>query len=301
MKILLLGANGQVGWELQRSLCSIGQVMACGRDQADLENHPQLRDLIRSHRPDVIVNAAAYTAVDQAEEEQSLARVINADAVSLLAEEARNQDAWLIHYSTDYVFSGRKEGPYRESDSPDPINVYGQTKWQGEESIRAQGCRHLIFRTGWVYASRGRNFLRTMLRLAADQERMSVVDDQWGAPTHAAMIADVTALALHRCLTHPNCEHLSGTYHLVAGGETNWHDYACAIVELAGQLGFAMKMKAQSISAVSSDEYRTVAKRPKNSRLNCEKLEQAFKLELADWRQHLRLTLCELAEMGRSR
>ncbi len=300
MRILLLGANGQVGWELQRSLSVVGQVKACSRDEANLEDFAALRQVVSDYSPQVIVNAAAYTAVDQAEMEQAMAKRINADAVSLLAEEARHLNAWLIHYSTDYVFDGRSHRSYTEEDQPNPINMYGYTKWLGEESIRRSGCRHLILRTGWVYAGRGKNFLRTILNLAAGRERITVVDDQFGTPTHAALIADVTALVVHSCVTAADNERaaLSGIYHLVAAGETSWYEYARAIVETAGQMGLALKLKAENVAPVSSDQYASVAARPSNSKLNCEKIERVFKLELADWKVHLHHTLREFAELG---
>ena len=234
MQILLFGKGGQVGWELQRSLASLGELIALDLDSrqqcGDFTRLDDIAHTVRAIAPDVIVNAAAYTAVDKAESEPELVRTINALAPGILAREARKLGSWLIHYSTDYVFDGSGSKPWVETDPTGPLSVYGSTKLEGEEAIRASGCHHLIFRTSWVYAARGGNFARTMLRLAQERERLTVVDDQIGAPTGADLLADVTAHAIRTALQQPE---LSGLYHLVAGGETSWHGYACFVLNLS--------------------------------------------------------------------
>lgn len=297
MKILLLGSNGQVGWELRRALAPLGVITAPdwraqGGLDGDLEDTKGLSATIRQVEPDVIVNAAAYTAVDQAESEPSRARRINAEAPAVLAEEARALGAVLVHYSTDYVFDGNGERPWNEDDPIAPINMYGQTKWEGEEAIRESGCRHLIFRTSWVYAPRGKNFLKTMLRLAVSRKELQVVDDQVGAPTGAELIADVTAQVIPRLLgTDADGQ---GTYHLAPHGETSWYGYASHLIDCARVQ--EMEIMAERIQPVSSDVFPTPARRPKNSRLDCSRLEQAFGLELPDWKDGVQRTLTELCE-----
>ena len=300
MKILLLGASGQVGWELQRSLAPLGEIKALNRKFANLEDVGGLRTIIDTYRPDVIVNAAAYTAVDKAETEPEMARRVNADAVAVLAKESKRIGAWLVHYSTDYVFDGTKATPYEEKDAPAPINVYGSSKLEGEEAIRDIGCNHLIFRTSWVYASRGQNFIKTMLRMAADRETLNVVADQFGAPTHAELISDVTAHALHQCMigVEEVRNHLIGTYHLVAGGETNWCDYARYVISLAEEHGAEVRVNASSIKPILSDDYPVPASRPKNSRLSTVKIEQTFNLIMPDWRYQVRRAVLELLNQG---
>lgn len=298
MNILILGANGQVGWELQRSLSPVGPFTALGRHAANLEDLDNLRAVVREHQPDVIVNAAAYTAVDKAEEEPDKAKLINTDAVALLAEEAAISGSWLFHYSTDYVFNGQKKLPYTESDSSAPINVYGQTKWQGEEAIRQIGCKHVIFRTSWVYAARGSNFVKTMLRLAKDLDELSVVADQFGVPTQAELIADITAHVIPYCMSEPNSKRLelAGTYHLTAAGETSWFEYARYILETAEKYGATLKVKSSDIKPISTEEYQVSASRPQNSILSCEKLQQAFNMYFPDWHAQVRRTVKELVE-----
>lgn len=300
MDILIFGENGQVGWELQRSLAPLGALKVCDRYQADLEDLSNLRALIREHRPDVIVNAAAYTAVDKAESEPEKAKLINTEAVACMAEVAKQSDAWFIHYSTDYVFDGTKPTPYVESDHANPLSVYGNTKWQGEEAIRQSGCKHQIFRTSWVYASRGQNFIKTMLRLASSRDELSVVSDQIGAPTHANLIAAVTALALYHIQRVEEVDRIrfNGTYHLTAAGESNWNEYARFVIDLAEQSGMALRVKPSEVKAIPSEAYPVPAERPKNSRLSCEKLERTFNLRLPDWRYHVRRTMRELTEAG---
>lgn len=294
MKILLLGANGQVGWELQRSLAPLGQLLACDRESADLENLSQLRTTIREYLPDIIVNAAAYTAVDQAESESEKAQLINAEAVALIATETKRIGAWLVHYSTDYVFDGSKTTAYTETDLPNPMSVYGQSKLAGEEAIRDSSCDHLIFRTSWVYAARGSNFAKTMLRLASERDELKVVCDQIGVPTSAELIADITALGLYRIFYDPSFgEQAIGTYHLSPGGETNWHEYAQYVVTEALQAGFTLNTKPEQIHPIATSEYPLPARRPANSRLDTKKLVNMFRIYLPHWQYHVKRLVSE--------
>lgn len=284
MKILLLGKDGQLGWELQRALAPLGELVALGRAGGeglcgDLSRPQALVESVRALAPDLIVNAAAHTAVDKAESEPALAHAINAEAVAALAAEAAAGGAWLVHYSTDYVFDGSGAHAWREDDPTGPLSVYGRSKLVGEEAIRASACRHLIFRTSWVYAARGGNFAKTMLRLAAERERLTVIADQVGAPTGAELIADVSAHAIRAALAAPA---LAGTYHLAAGGETSWHGYASFVIEEARRLGLALKVA--EIAPIPTTEYPTPARRPLNSRLDTARLRAAFGLVLPDWR-----------------
>lgn len=295
MKILLLGANGQVGWELQRSLALLGNLMACGRAEADLSDLDQLRAVVRGANAAVIVNAAAYTAVDQAETEPDLAMRVNASAVGLLAEEAARARALLVHYSTDYVFDGRKPGAYAEGDATNPLNLYGLSKLRGEEAIRAARARHLIFRTSWVYAPRGKNFPRTILKLAHTRSGLTVVADQVGAPTSAELIADVTA----HVLTHmAESDDLLGTYHLTAAGETSWHAYAQVLLRQAAARGYALQASADKVLPIATADYPTPAKRIANSRLATDKLRVAFGLTLPPWDAQLGRFLEEFPHEG---
>ena len=294
MKILLLGKNGQVGWELQRSLAVLGDLVALDRHSqpcGDLSQPEQLAGTVRTLRPDVIVNAAAHTAVDKAEGEAELARTLNAAAPAALAQAARETGAWLVHYSTDYVFDGSGTRPWQEGDATGPLGVYGQTKLEGEQAIAASGCRHLIFRTSWVYAARGGNFAKTMLRLAQERERLTVIDDQHGAPTGADLIADVTAHALRTALQNPE---LSGLYHLVAGGETTWHGYARHAIARAREMRPDLAWKVGDIAPVPTSAFPTPARRPHNSRLNTQKLQQAFGLTLPHWQGGVDRLLAEV-------
>lgn len=285
MKILLLGKDGQVGWELQRALAPLGEMVACGHGEADFENLDALRKLVRGESPHIIVNAAAYTAVDKAESEPERAHKINAEAVGLLAEECKRLNAWLIHYSTDYVFDGTKPGFYTEDDAPNPASVYGRTKLQGEQAIRDSGCQHLIFRTSWVYAALGANFAKTMLRLAKERDELKVVSDQHGAPTSAELIADVTALCLYRLQNDPLlAATASGTYHLVAAGETSWHGYAQCLIAEGNRLNMSLRITADKILPITTSEYPLPAKRPANSRLGTAKLQKTFGVVLPDWK-----------------
>lgn len=298
MKILLFGKDGQVGWELQRSLLALGEIIASEQHELDFENPDALRGWVRRHEPDVIVNAAAYTAVDQAESEPDKARRVNADAVGVLAEESKRLNAWLVHYSTDYVFDGEKSGPYVEDDLPNPLSVYGKTKLEGEVRIRNCHAKHLIFRTSWVFAARGKNFAKTMLRLAKERETLNVIADQHGAPTSAELLADVTALALHRALHTERPTDLAGTYHVAARGETTWHAYAQYVITVAQENGMALKAAPGNVHPINTEAYPLPAKRPRNSRLNSSKLTDAFDVHLPDWRIPVRRIVEELASRG---
>jgi dTDP-4-dehydrorhamnose reductase len=296
MKILLLGKNGQVGWELQRALLPIGELTALDFDspgplRADFRDPESLAATVREFRPDVIVNAAAHTAVDKAESEPDLARRLNAEAPAVLAREAATQGAWLVHYSTDYVFDGSGDTARVEDSPTGPLNVYGRTKLEGEQAIRASGCRHLILRTSWVYGTRGGNFAKTMLRLAQERDRLTVIDDQIGAPTGADLLADVTAHVIRAVAESPS---LGGTYHLVASGETSWHGYARQVIEFARAAGAPVRVAADSIVAVPSSEFPTPAARPKNSRLDTTKLRSSFGLTLPPWQTGVDRMLAEL-------
>jgi dTDP-4-dehydrorhamnose reductase len=294
LKILLLGKNGQVGWELQRSLAPLGEVVALDRNSelcGDLSQPERLAQTVRALRPDVIVNAAAHTAVDKAESEVELARTLNATAPAALAQAAVETGAWLVHYSTDYVFDGSGTRPWQEGDATGPLGVYGQTKLEGEQAIAASACKHLIFRTSWVYAARGGNFARTMLCLAQERERLTVIDDQHGAPTGADLIADATAHAIRAALQQPQ---LSGLYHLVAGGETSWHGYANHVIARARELQPELAWKVGEIAPVPTSAFPTPAKRPLNSRLNTQKLQQVFGLSLPHWQQGVDRMLLEI-------
>ena len=299
MKILLLGKNGQVGWELQRSLAPLGEVTALDRYSTDfwgdLGNLTGLRETVQRLRPTVIVNAAAHTAVDKAESEPELARLINATAPGVLAQEAHQLGAWLVHYSTDYVFDGSGSQPWVETDTPAPLSVYGHTKLEGEQLI-AQHCpKHLIFRTSWVYAARGGNFAKTMLRLARERERLTVIDDQWGAPTGAELIADVTAHAIRQVQQRPVGPHdEAGIYHLAASGHASWNSYAKHVLAQAAQAQPAIELVAKEVAPVPTSAFPTPARRPHNSRLNTAKLQATFGLRLPPWQQGVDRMLAEI-------
>ena len=294
MKIVLFGKGGQVGWELQRSLATLGDLTSLDFDStdfhADFSKPSQLADTLRALEPDVIVNAAAHTAVDKAESEAELAAKLNAEGPRVLANEAKTLGALLVHYSTDYVFDGSGSAARGEDAPTGPLSVYGRTKLDGENHIRASGCAHLILRTSWVYAARGGNFARTMIRLASERDALSVIDDQFGAPTGAELLADVTAQAIRACKATPS---LGGTYHAVAGGETNWFDYARFVIEWARASGLPIKVAADAIQPVPTSGYPTPAKRPLNSRLDTRKLRQAFNITLPDWQTGVRRMLME--------
>jgi dTDP-4-dehydrorhamnose reductase len=297
MKILLLGKNGQVGWELQRSLAPLGELVAPGRNDpglcGDLSNLEGLARTVQTVRPDVIVNAAAHTAVDRAESEPELAHTLNALAPGVLAQQAAKLGAWLVHYSTDYVFDGSGSRPWAETDTPAPLSVYGRTKLEGERLIQAACPQHLIFRTSWVYAARGGNFAKTMLRLVQERERLTVINDQFGAPTGAELIADITAHALRQCLRQPQD---AGLYHLAAGGETSWHGYANQVLAHARLIDSAIKIKAIEVAPVATSAFPTAARRPLNSRLDCQKLQTAFGLALPNWAHGVERMMREVCE-----
>lgn len=294
MRILLFGKNGQLGWELQRSLAPLGELIALGtNDQpcADFRRPSDVAATVRALAPDVIVNAAAYTAVDKAESEPQVASVVNAVTPGVLAEVAAGLKAWLVHYSTDYVFDGTGSTAWREDDPVSPLNEYGRSKLAGEENIRASGCRHLIFRTSWVYAARGGNFARTMLKLAQERDALKVINDQHGAPTGADLLADITAHAIRSALARPE---LAGTYHAAPAGETTWHGYASHVLERARSMGVPLKVARDAIHAVPTSEFPTPAQRPANSRLNTHKLRKAFDLRLPEWQSGVDRMLTEI-------
>lgn len=297
-KILLLGANGQVGWELQRALAPLAQLVVCDRNKANLGDLPGLEQLIAAEAPDVIVNAGAYTAVDKAESDAENARRVNAEAVSVMARTARDLNAWLVHYSTDYVFDGSGDTPFDEDAPTGPLGVYGQTKLEGEIAIRDSGCRHLILRTSWVFATRGANFAKTMLRLARDRDELRVIADQIGAPTSAELLADTTALMLLKLSIDSSLsDRASGTYHLVASGETSWHGYASYVIAEAIRLGQVLRTTPDRISPIATSEYPLPAKRPANSRLANSKLQNTFGLILPHWQYHVQRMIKELVEV----
>ena len=297
MIILLFGKGGQVGWELQRSLSPLGKLVALGTDSQDLcgdfTDLDGIAETVRSVQPDIIVNAAAYTAVDKAESESDLCRKINAMAPAILAREAKSCGSWLIHYSTDYVFDGSGERPWSEADPTTPLSVYGKTKLEGEEAIRETSCQHLIFRTSWVYAARGGNFAKTMLRLATERDSLSVINDQFGAPTGAELLADASAHAIRTALQRPE---VSGLYHLVAGGQASWHEYAGFVIEFARQADINIKIAAEAIHPVPTSAFPTPAKRPGNSRLNTGKFQNTFDLYLPHWQSGVTRMLTEILE-----
>jgi dTDP-4-dehydrorhamnose reductase len=311
MKILLLGKGGQVGWELQRSLAPLGELIALDHDSTDFcgdfSNLTGLAETVRAVRPNIIVNAAAHTAVDKAESEPELARTLNALAPKVLAQEAAKLGAWLVHYSTDYVFDGSGDTPWVETDAPGPLSVYGATKLEGEQLIAAANPRHLIFRTSWVYAARGGNFAKTMLRLAQERERLTVINDQIGAPTGADLLADVTAHVLRQLTQNksdatsskatPGCasaDALAGIYHLVASGQTNWFEYAKHVLAQAQLVQPAIQIKAKQVDPVPTSAFPTPAKRPFNSRLATTKLQTTFGLTLLPWQAGVNRMLAEI-------
>jgi dTDP-4-dehydrorhamnose reductase len=298
MKILLFGKDGQVGWELQRSLAPLGELVALGRRDApaelpaDFADPASLARTVDRVAPDVVVIAAAHTAVDKAEAEVDLAERLNAQAPGVIAEAAARRGAWVVHYSTDYVFDGSGSSPWAEDAATGPLSVYGRTKLAGEEAIRTSGCRHLIFRTSWVYAARGGNFAKTMLRLAGERERLTVIDDQIGAPTGADLIADVTAHAIRvAALGDPST---SGTYHLAAAGETSWNGYARHVIARAWAQGSDLKARPEAVDPVPTSAFKTAATRPQNSRLATDKLRRTFGLSLPPWQTGVDRMLTEI-------
>lgn len=297
MKILLLGKNGQVGWELQRALAPLGNVTALGTDSTtycgDFSNPQGVVETLCQIQPDVIVNASAYTAVDKAESDVEQAERVNAITVEAIAKEAQKLGAWLIHYSTDYVFPGTGETPWREEDATAPLNQYGKTKLAGEQAIQRECEKHLIFRTSWVYGTKGNNFAKTMLRLAKERPALSVINDQFGAPTGADLLADCTAHAINTALRHPQS---AGLYHLAAAGCTTWFDYANLVFTEARDKGVSLAL--ETLSAVPTSSYPTPAQRPLNSRLDTTKFEQTFGLTLPEWQLGVKRMLEELDAFG---
>ncbi|WP_126446669.1 dTDP-4-dehydrorhamnose reductase [Sulfuricystis multivorans] len=297
MKILLTGKNGQVGFELARALAPLAEIIAVGHAECDLAKPAAIRRLIAQVKPQIIVNPAAYTAVDKAEAEPDLAQAINGDAPGILGEEAKRLGALVVHYSTDYVFDGRKNGCYSEDDAPDPLNVYGQTKLAGERALIASGARHLIFRVSWVFGAHGANFAKTMLRLAAERDSLKVVADQFGAPTSAALIADVTAQILGqyiRACRPASADFAYGLYHLVAAGRTSWHEYAQEVVRWARAAGQPLRLRPEDVQAITTADYPLPAARPANSCLDTTKLRETFGLVLPDWREGLHHVLAQI-------
>lgn len=297
-KIVLFGSNGQVGWELQRSLPLLGTVKFCDRDKVDLSDLVAVLAYLELERPDIIVNAAAYNAVDLAESCEEDAQKINFHLVKLLADYASANNAWFVHYSTDYVFDGESSRPYTETDTPSPLNAYGRSKAQGEHAVISSGCNYLLFRTSWIYSARGKNFAKTILRLAATKTDFSVVDDQVGAPTSAFLVADVTTLCLHHVLNSTAPQKLSGTYHLVATGYASWYEYARYLVSEAKSFDIQLNCTEQDIRAISSSEYSTAAIRPKSSRLDNSKIKKTFNINIPDWKIHITRTLSDIARQG---
>jgi dTDP-4-dehydrorhamnose reductase len=297
LKILLLGKNGQVGWELQRSLAPLGELIALDRCSTefcgDIGNLAGLADTVRAVKPDIIVNAAAHTAVDKAESEPDLARALNAQAPEVLAVEAEKIGAWLVHYSTDYVFDGRGVTPWLETDATSPLSVYGASKLEGERLIARHNPRHLIFRTSWVYAARGGNFAKTMLRLGQERDKLTVINDQFGAPTGADLIADVTAHAIRQA-TQVNVNTPAGIYHLVASGTTTWFEYAKHVIDQVEKAQQAIKLKVTDVLPVPTSDFPTPAKRPHNSRLDTQKLQITFNLTLPPWQHGINRMLAEI-------
>ena len=301
LHVLVTGATGQVGWQLQRTLAPLGEVVARTRSQLDLSKPDETAKYVRESTPDIVINAAAYTAVDKAETEPDLAQTVNAVTPGRIAQELVRTGGLLVHYSTDYVFDGSKAGPYLEDDPTGPLNVYGQTKLAGEHAIAESGCAHIILRTSWVYDTRGKNFLRTVLRLAREREELRMVNDQYGAPTWARAIAEVTAQIVARCAQQRERSgwDIGGVFHLTAGGTTTWAGFAEEILNEYESLAawpadtgeFGSPLMAERVVAISSDQYKTPARRPRNSVLSNEKLLSVFGLRLPDWKVLLRLAL----------
>lgn len=297
MNILLFGKNGQLGWELQRALAPLGQVTTLATHSTDycgdFTNTEGVVETIRTLRPQIIVNASAYTAVDKAENEMALAELVNTTTVSAIAREAKSLNAWLVHYSTDYVFPGTGKLPWRENDITAPLNTYGMTKLRGETAIQQQCEKYLIFRTSWVFATRGNNFAKTMLRLARERTELSIINDQYGAPTGADLLADSSAQALAIALRRPE---VAGLYHLVASGCTTWYDYASFVFDHARQAGVELALSAAH--AVPTSSYPTPAQRPLNSQLDTQKFREAFGLTLPDWQHGVKRMLDELIDLA---
>jgi dTDP-4-dehydrorhamnose reductase len=294
MKILLTGKDGQVGFELQRALAPLGEVYSSSSKKCDLSNPNAIRKLLRQVKPDIIVNPAAYTAVDQAESDIQLAESVNAVCPGVIGEEAAKSGAFVVHYSTDYVFDGLKPQPYIESDTPNPLNVYGRSKVLGEQLLQSSGAKALILRTSWVAGSHGKNFVKTILRLASEKDQISVVSDQTGSPTTASLLADTTAHLIRQYLREGAKSFPYGTYHLTASGKTSWFDYARFILNQANAFGLSTRLKAENIKPVTSKDYPTQALRPSNSCLDCGLAEKTFGFELPDWKSGITHLLLEI-------
>jgi dTDP-4-dehydrorhamnose reductase len=292
MKILLTGKNGQVGFELHKKLNALGELIATDREELDLTNPDAIKKFIDQTRPDIIINPAAYTAVDKAESEIDLAYQINTIAPEVLADKARELDIPLVHFSTDYVFDGLKKGAYVETDSTNPQSVYGKTKCEGEEKVRTHP-KHIILRTSWVFGVHGNNFLKTMLRLFKEKDSLNIISDQWGSPTSATMLADVTFKIVDTIIKNKNFNDY-GTYHVTNDGETNWQQYASLIAGELVKLNVKIKCGPDQIRPILTSGYPTAAKRPLNSRLNCEKLKKTFVLELPHWEMEVKKVLREV-------
>ena len=296
MKILVTGKNGQVGYELQRSLAGMGEIVAVDSSQCDLRHEDALRDLVRHTQPNIIINPAAFTAVDLAESQPVEAHLINGLAPAILAQEAQRLDALLIHFSTDYVFDGQKSAPYLEDDPTAPLNVYGASKLAGEKAVRQHSDKHFILRTSWVMGFHGKNFLKTILRLASEREALDIVADQIGAPTSAADLADLVARLVAQAQASPNAAY--GTYHATARGQTNWHEIACHIITRAQAQGIRMRLCADAVRPIRSADYPTPATRPLNSRLDCRKLSDRMGLQMPEWRDGVDSILAQI--LGKS-
>lgn len=285
-KILLFGKNGQIGSKLFRKLLCLGDVVALGSEDVDLTNHKAIRNAIKLHKPQFIVNSAAYTKVDDAEDNPDSAFAVNAYAVGVMAEEAKRLDAWLIHYSTDYVFDGSKDGPYTENDALAPVGVYARSKAAAEEMVQNSGCKHVIMRVSWVFSDTGQNFVKTILRAAETRDKLRVVGDQVGSPTSASLIADITALVMYRIISTSD-SNLSGVYNAVSSGFVSWHQFACSIIEYAEKLGMPIKCKVTDIESITSAEYPIKAARPLNSRLDTSKIQNVFGIHMPSWEQYM--------------
>lgn len=291
-RVLLTGKNGQVGWELQRTLAPLGEMVAVDRQNMDLSNPDSIRKTIREARPDLIVNAAAYTAVDKAESESDLAMAINGIAPGVMAEEAKRLNAAVVHFSTDYVFDGTKKQSYVEEDAPNPVNVYGKTKLAGEQAIQATGVPHLILRTSWVYGARGKNFLLTILRLSRERSELKIVDDQIGAPTWGRMLAEMTSLALAQHNSATSLVDVSGLYHVTSGGLTSWFGFAGRIIDNAHHIA---SRPGPKLIPIPSRDYPALARRPLNSGLSNKKLRLTFDLSMPSWERSLQMCMDEMA------
>ena len=300
MKILVTGKNGQVGHELMRSLKPLGDVVGVDVKECDFRQSAAIEMMLQKIKPDIIVNPAAYTAVDLAENEPTTAHAINAQAPKILARYASRENIPMIHFSTDYVFDGKKPQPYLEDDEVNPASVYGKTKWLGEDAVRKMVAKHIILRTSWVFGVHGENFLKTMLKLANERERLSIVSDQIGSPTSARLLADAVVDIIKQ-LAEPGSYRKYGTYHIVCKGETSWYDYAKLVVETANQLGMPIKLKPEMVKPIKTVDYPLPAARPMNSRLSTKKIIETFGLSLPTWQTEVKRVVAEVKKLGESR